>query len=335
MREITYRSFTKKNLFCAAITLLAASLSSSISWAQATPLPENLPVAESAQVPAVPGVATPRVATGADLYCAGYIRTTPPLADLKIIGGEEENRVAYFGQGDVIYLNAGRSKNLRAGLLLSITRPMGKYRSPYKRLGGQDLGVYVRELGVLRVLAVQDKTATARIVVSCNDIQLGDVLVPFAERSAPAVAESSQPLPRYEPADGRLAGRILMQREQREAIGPRDVVYLDLGAEEGVKAGDTFTIYRKQPDDGNIFNFNDDDVVLRQSGGYESDKFKGGKYSSTHPAEARQQVKNTRPTIPQKIVGELIVIAVEGKSATAIVTRTTQEVHTGDWIRSR
>ncbi|MFN7930542.1 MAG: hypothetical protein U0Y68_21980 [Blastocatellia bacterium] len=328
MREITYRSLAK--ILFTAFTLL----STSISWAQSTPLPENLPVAEAAKVPATPGVAMPRVATGNDLYCAGYIRKTAPLADIKIIGGEEENRAAYFGQGDVLHLNAGRSKNLREGMLLSITRPMGKYRSPYKRMGGQDLGVYVRELGVMRVIAVQEKTATARIVVSCDEIQLGDLLIPFAERTSPAT-DVSQPLPRYQPANGNLAGRIVLQREQHEAIGPREVVYLDLGAEEGVKVGDTFTIYRKKPDDANVFHFNDDDVTLRGSSDYQSDKFKGGKFSNNHPYEARQQVKNTRQTIPQKIVGELVVIAVEGKSATAIVTRTTQEVHTGDWIRSR
>ena len=234
----------------------------------------------------------------------------------------------------MVYLSAGRSQNLREGMLLSVTRPMGKFRSPYKHGGSRVLGVFVRELGVLRVMAVHEKTATARLVISCSDIQLGDLLVPFAERQSPAT-DISQPLPRYQPADGNLAGRIVLQRDEHETIGPRDVVYIDLGTQEGVKVGDTFTIYRKKPDDGNIFNFSDDDVVLRQSSDYESDKFKGGKFSNTHPYEARQQVKNTRPTIPQKIVGELIVIAVEGKSATAIVTRTTQEVHTGDWIRSR
>lgn len=329
MHEITCRSIVLKISFT-LVTCFAALP----GWAQSPPLPDNLSVAESAKEPALPGIATPRVATGDDLYCAGYIRATPPPSGIKIIGGEEENRIAHFGQGDVVYLDAGHSQNIRAGMLLSITRPKGKFRSPYKRSGGRDLGVLVRELGVMRVIAVQEKTATARIVVSCSDIQLGDLLVTFTERSSPAT-DVSQPIPRYQPAEGQYAGRIVLQREQHEAIGPRDVVYLDLGSEEGVKIGATFTIYRKQPDDANIFNFNDDDITLRQSSDYESDKFKGGKYSNDHPYESRQRVKNTRPTIPQKIVGELTVIAVEGKSATAVVTRTTQEIHTGDWIRSR
>ncbi len=331
MRESTYRLFS--SLSCFAIAALVVTLFASIGVAQSTPLPANLPLAESAPEPAYPGVATPRVATGDDLYCAGYIRATPPSAQVKIIGAEEENRIVRLGQGDVVYLNTAGAQNMRPGALFSITRPMGKFRSPYKRTGGKDLGIFVREVGVLRVMEVQSQTATARIIVSCSDVQLGDLLVAFAERRVPET-DIRKPLPRYQPTSGQKPGRIVLQREQREYIGPRDVVYVDLGSENGVKAGDKFTIFRLTPDDANVFNFSDDDIVGRQSGGYESDKFKGGKFSNGHPYEARQQVKNKRPTIPRKIVGELIVIAVEGKSATAIVTRTTQEVHTGDRVEA-
>jgi hypothetical protein len=326
--EITYR-FSQILISVATI----AVLSSSISWAQSNPLPENLSVAESAKEPAMPAVAPPRVATGDDLYCAGYIRATAPTANIQIVGGEEENTIVHFGQGDVVYLNAGRGQNLRPGMLFSITRPMGKFRSPYQRVGGKDLGVFVRELGVIRIMEVQPQTATARIIVSCGDVQLGDVLVAFEERSAPAT-DVSQPLPRYQLPSCLNPGRIVLQREQREYIGQRDVVYVDLGAENGVRAGDKFTIFRDKPDDANIFNYNDDDIAPRQSSDYQSDKFKGGKFSNDHPYEERQKVKNKRAPLPPKIVGELVIIKVQGKSATAIVTRTTQEVHTGDHIEA-
>lgn len=331
MRENTCRLFP--SLSSLAITALFVTLSTSIVWAQSTPLPKNFSEAEASEDPAKPGVATPRVATGRDLYCAGYIRADETKSTMKIIGAEEENRLSRFGQGMVVYISTNGAQNVRPGALFAVTRPMGKFHSPYQRTGGKTLGTFVRELGVLRVMAVQGQTATARVTVSCEELQLGDILVPFAERSAPET-DVSQPLPRYQPTSGRQPGRIVLQREMREQIGPRDVVYIDLGAENGVKAGDKFTIFRHKPDDGSVLRFDDDDIVIRQSGGYESDRFKGGKFSMGHPAEAREQVRKTRPAIPQKILGELVVIAVEGKAATAIVTRTTQEVHTGDRIES-
>jgi hypothetical protein len=36
--------------------------------------------------------------------------------------------------------------------------------------------------------------------------------------------------------------------------------------------------------------------------------------------------------MPRKIVGELVVIDVQAITATAVITRVTGEVHTGDWV---
>jgi hypothetical protein len=36
--------------------------------------------------------------------------------------------------------------------------------------------------------------------------------------------------------------------------------------------------------------------------------------------------------MPRKIVGEMVVIDVQRRTATAIITRVVSEVHTGDWV---
>jgi hypothetical protein len=36
--------------------------------------------------------------------------------------------------------------------------------------------------------------------------------------------------------------------------------------------------------------------------------------------------------MPRKVVGELVVIDVQTRTATAIITRIAGEVHTGDWV---
>jgi hypothetical protein len=36
--------------------------------------------------------------------------------------------------------------------------------------------------------------------------------------------------------------------------------------------------------------------------------------------------------MPRKIVGEMVVINVDARTATAIITRVVGEVHTGDWV---
>lgn len=333
-----FSAVSPKCLFSvAALTLVCAALS--VSTRAQTPgtrqFPNSLPVSELAKEPVKTPLAPPTVATGNDLYCAGFINSVPTPNYFQIVGAEEEDTKTQFGQGDVVYLNAGRRQGVEPGLLYTVVRPRGDFRSPFAHTSGErNLGVYTQELGVLRVFAVQETTATARIVFSCGVIQFGDLLRAFEERRAPA-SDVGQPLPRYEPLKDKGDGRIVLQREQKEVIGPRDVVYIDLGKNQGVKVGDRFTIFRHYPDDAKIVRINDDEIRLKESAEYQSDQYKGGKYSIDAPRKGRQAVKNERPQIPPKIVGELVVIAVQPKSATAIVTRTTQEVHTGDWIEAQ
>lgn len=327
-----------KSLFSVISLTLSLSILFSVVSAQALGtrrLPENLPIGEVAKDPAPTALGPTKVVTGKDLYCAGFINSTPTPNNFQIVGAEQEDTRQQFAQGDIVYLNAGRSQGLEPEMLFAVVRPLGDFRSPFVHTSGQrNLGVFTRELGVLRITAVQEKTATARIIVSCEEMQFGDLLRAFEERRAQA-ENVSQPLPRYEPTSGQKAGRIVLQRDQKEMIAPRDVVYIDLGKDNGVNVGDRFTIYRQYPNDAKSVRFNDDDVTQRRSGGYQSDTYKGGTYSIDHPRVARQDVKNARPQLPHKIVGELVVISVQGKSATAIVTRTTQEVHPGDWIEAR
>lgn len=327
-----------KSLFSIISLALSLAVFSSVASAQAPGtrrLPENLPIGEATRQPAPTALGPAKVATGSALYCAGFFNATPTPNNFQIVGAEQEDTRQQFAQGDIVYLNVGRSQGLEPEMLFAIVRPLGDFRSPFVHTSGQrKLGVYTRELGVLRVIAVQEKTATARIIVSCEEMQFGDLLRPFEERRAPA-ENVSQPLPRYEPTSGQKAGRIVFQREQKEMIAPRDVVYIDLGKDNGINVGDRFTIYRQYPNDAKSVRINDDDITQRRSGGYQSDTYKGGTFSIDHPRVARQDVKNARPQLPHKIVGELVVISVQGKSATAIVTRTTQEVHPGDWIEAR
>ena len=51
----------------------------------------------------------------------------------------------------------------------------------------------------------------------------------------------------------------------------------------------------------------------------------GGKVVTTEKA------KDGRPDI-RKVVGEGVVLNVKERTATVVVTRTAQEIHTGDWV---
>ena len=44
-----------------------------------------------------------------------------------------------------------------------------------------------------------------------------------------------------------------------------------------------------------------------------------------------EKAKEGRPAI-RKVVGELVVLNVKEKTATAMIVRNAQEIHTGDWV---
>ena len=265
----------------------------------------------------------------AGIYCTGYISEVKPRTDLLVVGGEKENENYGYYQGDVVYLNKGRAAGVLAGAVYYVTRPMGKVNHPF--LKDTKVGFFVREVGMLQVIEVHEKTATAQITVSCDTIELGDVLRVYEASQSPSVKDAA-PMPRYSEGDNGLIGRIIMSPNYREYVSANQLVFIDLGNRQGVRPGDLFTIYRPITRREGIVKTPNDDIVQERSGGYGSDRFKGGEFSSDSAHIPRDKLMHMRPSMPRKVMGELVVLKVENTAAVALVTRTTAEVNIGDFI---
>jgi len=269
-----------------------------------------------------------QVARRSDLYCTGFIAESAPREDLQVIGAETENIKATFAQGDVVFLNHGRGAGVQPGAVYYIIRPIGEVKHPFTK---KRLGYYVRELGLLRVVEVQDQTSTAEITVSCDTIEFGDLLKPYQEYVGPGPRDA-RPLPRYSEGSGGTKGQIVMSPGYHENLSANRLVFLDLGNDDSVHAGDYFTIYREIGSREGVTNTPEDNVVNRRSDGYESERYQGGDVSVQATRALRKDVLRQRPPIPRKVLGELIVIKVEKNSSVAMITRTTAEVNIGDWV---
>jgi hypothetical protein len=268
------------------------------------------------------------VAKRADIYCTGYISEAEPRLDMQVIGGDKENQQNAFAQGDVVFINKGRLAGVQPGAVYYVLRPLGEFKHPFKKT---KLGHFVRELGMLRVFEVQEHTATAEITVSCDSVELGDVLKPYEEQVGPAPREA-RPLPRYGEGSRGTKGQIVMSPTFREYLAANHVVYIDLGTRQGVRPGDYFTIFRKINSREGVTKMPDYDVVKDRDSGYGSRHWKGGDYAMSSTRVDRDKVKRERPEIPRKVLGELIVLKVERTAAVALITRTNAEVNIGDFI---
>jgi hypothetical protein len=308
----------------------------------------------NAQTPAptpqvlMPSAAQPmRVAGKSQLYCAGYIKYQRLPQMPEIVGAQEEQEQRTYADGDVVYLNRGSSQGIKEGQHFQIIRPRGDVKGVHKQKHGY-LGTYVQDVGQLQVFKVWENTAAAQITFSCDTAVLGDLLSPIPNRESP-LQRAEANLDRHADPSGKHTGRLMMAKDGREMVTRNDIVYIDLGSEDQIKPGDYLTVYRPLGT-GNITRVDNEEMARNRATGFESDRFRGGGFSNqasrakdetafVHP-EGRyryrpitsREVKRHRPPMPRKIVGEMVVIDVQTRTATAIITRVVGEVHTGDWV---
>ena len=288
-----------------------------------------------------------RVAGESRLFCAGYIRYQSLPNMPEIVGALEEQEQRTYSDSDVVYLNAGSEQGIREGQNFQIIRPRGDVKGVHKQKRGF-LGTYLQEVGQLRVLKVRENTSAAQITFTCDTAVLGDLLMPIPDRESPLRrAEGNFDI--FADPSGKQTGRLMMAKDNREMVTSNDIVYIDLGSEDQIKPGDYLTIYRPLGT-GNITRIDNEEMGRNRATGFQSDRFRGGGFSNEasrakdetaikhteghyqfRPITSRE-VKRHRPPMPRKIVGEMVVIDVQTRTATAIITRVAGEVHTGDWV---
>ena len=111
---------------------------------------------------------------------------------------------------------------------------------------GQVVGRYYRYVGRVRILSVQDSTAIAEIVQSCDPLSTGALLFPFEPEPVP-LGRSTPLRPVNFPAAAEKiahAPAIVYSRDDILALGADAVVHIDIG-EQDTTPGDIFTIYRE------------------------------------------------------------------------------------------
>lgn len=327
---MNFQSFFKR--FAAAVFAAACVFTVSAVAQQVRPRPTPGPsqVLNKAAVPS-------SVAGQNNLYCAGYVQTSPVETATKLVGGYNEQEQFLYSENNFVYINAGSDKGVRVGDMMSVFRPRGAVKTRWSRKG--DLGFYVQELGVVEVVRVKPDVSVARVKTSCADMLLGDLVQPFQKRTAPVYGKRP-PLDTFGDPSGKATGRLFMSRDNKELLSAQQIVYVDLGADSNLQPGDYLTIFRPLGN-GNIVTSELDDAGST-SYGFQSNKYRGGEFSNQAPrvtgeraqggVATIERTKRDRPQGLRKVVGEAVILNVKERTATAVITRNSQEIHTGDWV---
>ena len=326
-------NFQKFNLIKIAAFLMMPLLLTATVAAQETQQerePSTLVVREASEPMPVAGMN--------NLYCAGYIQNSPVDTGYQVVGAVDETNQRVYAQGDLIYINAGANRGVKVGDMYSVIRPRGKVNSDWTNK--KNLGFYVQEVGAVEVVDVKAEVAAARVKTSCFTLLLGDLLQPIQQRVSPLFRERPA-LDIFASPTGKTSGRIVMARDNLEMLGRDQIVYIDLGAEDNVRVGDYLTIYRPLGT-GGILDEVKTDIAGATDKNYQSEEYKGGKFSNQSMRKkgnraqgdviTTEEIRENRPRNLRRIVGEMIILNVKERTATAVIVRNAAEIHTGDRV---
>jgi hypothetical protein len=265
--------------------------------------------------------------TYADLYCAGFIsKQTLPDANF-VAGGLQTPTTTKFTRGDMIYLEG---TGYSAGAEYEVVRALRDVNE-YEMFPGQkkllkETGQPYEEVGRVKIVDVRSKTAIAQVEYSCDGVNPGDTTIPFAEK--PNVTfHSPIRFDRFLPASNKVSGRVVMGKDFDSVLGTGHKVYINVGANQGVKIGDFFRAVRSyqadldDPVDSLSFKAAIAEDTQLKSPSVDPAMFTKGKGPVIHVRD-----------LPRRAVGEIEIIGVTNTTATGMIVFAMEDVHAGDGV---
>jgi hypothetical protein len=299
----------------------AGILLSSLGFAQqpqpAQPQPAQTPQPAQKPQPRNAPAQVGNTPTPNDMYCSGFI-TTEKVPDKIFVaaGHNSPDQSRYAGQSDVIFLHG---HGMKEGERYQIVRHV-RDTNHYEIYRGQKSAVHDHgepyfEMAIVKVNEVQKDTGVATFELSCADVMPGDIAIPLVEREAPPFRKVT--LERYAPPSGKPQGRILMAKEFDSFLGSKYKAYLSIGADKGLKPGDYLRATRTYS-----YSYHDPEAGL---------SLKASEYEDTQVHPQKLPVGELS-SMPRRTLGDMIVLQVHAKSATAMVLTALEDIHVGDGV---
>jgi len=251
----------------------------------------------------------------ADVYCSGVYSGEAMPRDLYLISGHESEAKTTFSQGDLVFLNRGSSGGVKVGDEFLVSRPEKDSGSvswfTWQWKLKQAMGTLWKDVGRLKVVHVESNTSTAEVIFTCDMMQRGDYVRPFAQRAMPAIQPG--PVDKFAPSSGKSTGMVVVAQYWHQLLGTFDIFYLNLGSAQNVKEGDTVRIFR-HPGTRHDMAYKPYGTAYMIYG-----------FGST-------PMRYTWKDLPREILGEGVVLRTSENSATVLITKTLREIYLGDYV---
>jgi hypothetical protein len=293
-----------------AVSSAVLILSAAVASVSAQELQGGLQQATPNQITRVDSSAAPHTTEAApqpfgyesEVHCFGYIGPEHEPFIAAVIGAQNSAEQTDFTAGDLLYIDAGHDRGIKAGDEFWLVTPGDDVVHP---ISNTSMGRFYQYRGRVTVVCIEGRTATVRVSMACTDIPMGSFLkeyepvpIPLGRRLPAAVA--------CDPPTGKVTGRIVYTRDGVIAMGTDSNVLIDLGIASGIQPGDQLTIFRYATGA---------DYGIRPQGSY---------WVYTQP-EAGVEV-------PRTYLGDLAVLYVGDRWAMARVIDSSRLIEVGDQV---
>jgi hypothetical protein len=167
--------------------------------------------------------------------CGPRQSTDFSLAVGHIAGRGDDPQRGLIGPGDIVQLDAGENQGLEKGQNLVVRRKFAT-GDPYapKKVAtfGEQTG------GLLQVVEIQPKSATAIVVKLCSELVAGDTVEPYQPQLA--VATRTDGTPQFD-----TPAKIIVGEHGQTMAAAKQMMVIDQGIMQGVASGQRLTIFRR------------------------------------------------------------------------------------------
>lgn len=265
--------------------------------------------------------------TYSDLACAGFISKQLVPNARYVAGGLQTPNTTKYASGELVYLTG---TDYQLGQEYEIVREL---RDPnrYELFDGQHamlkaMGQPYAELGHVKVIDTRSKSAVAQVEFSCEPIVPGDYVIPYTEK-APISSHPPVRFDRFLPGNNKTSGRIVMAKDFDGSLGTGMKIYMNIGSNQGVKAGDYYHAFRGYEND-----LHDPvDSLSFKASTSEDTQLKQASIDQHMFTQTGGPVVHVRD-LPRRAVGEIVILSTTPTSSTGMIVFAMEDIHLGDGV---
>ncbi len=206
---------------------------------------------------------------------------------------DNRDRKALLGENDIIYVDVGKVDRVEPGDRYSLFRikedlSTGDFIKVTHPVTGELIGYQFENLGEMVITKPEIDVSEGIIENSYQEARTGDYITPYYQplgRDVELVGAELEQLHAY----------IVADKTGTKIIGENDVVYIDVGAEDGVMRGNSFVVYEPC------------EIII-------------------------DEITESKIRIPEKILGTIVVLEPKTKTSTCLVTDALREMAIGDRV---